>query len=209
MKRVLLVISLLALLIAPCFAQHVLSPAFGGTGLSNPGTAGNVLTSDGAGNWLSSAPSGGGGSGLNNVVLPGDAFGCSTTSGVETCTKQTLSAGYFWRGPQGQTTQAPTLGSVPNVCSVASATSITCPLNSAVQSGSIVNVVTFSASGYPSGVTDSASQTYTLAAYQGNNIAESDYYFQNSASGVTSVTVNFASATSITVVVMERQHPRW
>lgn len=37
--------------------------ARGGTGLTAPGTAGNVLTSDGAGNWTSSAPSGGGGGG--------------------------------------------------------------------------------------------------------------------------------------------------
>jgi len=33
-----------------------LPPANGGTGVTNPSTAGNVLTSDGAGNWTSSAP---------------------------------------------------------------------------------------------------------------------------------------------------------
>ena len=38
----------------------VLPPANGGTGLSSPGTAGNVLTSDGAGSWTSSPASGGG-----------------------------------------------------------------------------------------------------------------------------------------------------
>lgn len=37
-----------------------LSPAQGGTGITNPGTAGNLLTSDGAGNWTTSpAPPGG------------------------------------------------------------------------------------------------------------------------------------------------------
>jgi hypothetical protein len=34
--------------------------AYGGTGLSNPSTAGNVLTSNGAGGWTSSAPASGG-----------------------------------------------------------------------------------------------------------------------------------------------------
>jgi hypothetical protein len=37
-----------------------LPAANGGTGLTNPSTAGNVLTSDGAGNWTSSAPAAGG-----------------------------------------------------------------------------------------------------------------------------------------------------
>jgi hypothetical protein len=34
--------------------------AYGGTGLSNPSTAGNVLTSNGAGGWTSAAPTSGG-----------------------------------------------------------------------------------------------------------------------------------------------------
>ena len=38
----------------------VLPAANGGTGLSNPSTAGNVLTSNGAGGWTSSAPAAGG-----------------------------------------------------------------------------------------------------------------------------------------------------
>ena len=33
-----------------------LVPANGGTGLTTPGSAGNLLTSDGAGNWTSTAP---------------------------------------------------------------------------------------------------------------------------------------------------------
>ena len=37
----------------------VLAPAYGGTGLTSPGTAGNVLTSNGSA-WTSSAPAGGG-----------------------------------------------------------------------------------------------------------------------------------------------------
>lgn len=37
-----------------------LPAANGGTGLTNPGTIGNVLTSDGAGNWTSSTPAAGG-----------------------------------------------------------------------------------------------------------------------------------------------------
>jgi hypothetical protein len=37
-----------------------LPPANGGTGISNPGANGNVLTSDGAGNWASSTPAAGG-----------------------------------------------------------------------------------------------------------------------------------------------------
>jgi hypothetical protein len=40
----------------------VLPAANGGTGLSNPSTAGNVLTSNGAGGWTSSPPTGGSGS---------------------------------------------------------------------------------------------------------------------------------------------------
>lgn len=34
--------------------KGILKPANGGTGLSSPGTAGNGLVSDGAGNWVSS-----------------------------------------------------------------------------------------------------------------------------------------------------------
>ena len=39
-------------------SSGVLGPSKGGTGLSTPGTVGNVLTSDGT-NWVSSTPSGG------------------------------------------------------------------------------------------------------------------------------------------------------
>lgn len=44
-----------------------IGPSKGGTGLTSPGALGNVLTSDGAGNWLSSPPTGGGGLTFNAV----------------------------------------------------------------------------------------------------------------------------------------------
>ena len=51
-------------------SSGVLGAAYGGTGLSTPGTSGNVLTSNGTG-WVSSAPTGGGG---------GSGGGLSTSS---------------------------------------------------------------------------------------------------------------------------------
>lgn len=44
-------------------SSGIVTAAGGGTGLSAPGTSGNVLTSDGTG-WVSSPPAGGGGGGL-------------------------------------------------------------------------------------------------------------------------------------------------
>jgi hypothetical protein len=49
----------------------------GGTGLSTPGALGNVLTSDGAGNWTSAAPAAGGSSTFTANCLAGDVVGAS------------------------------------------------------------------------------------------------------------------------------------
>lgn len=54
----------------------IVAPANGGTGLSTSGTLGNVLTSNGSGGWVSSAPAGGAPSGPAGGVLgfPGSTY---------------------------------------------------------------------------------------------------------------------------------------
>ena len=56
-----------------------LSVSNGGTGLSSPGTSGNVLTSNGS-FWYSSAPAAGGGSGLFNTSISAAAAYAITTT---------------------------------------------------------------------------------------------------------------------------------
>ena len=52
-----------------------LTPAQGGTGLTAPGTSGNVLTSNGTA-WLSQAPTGGGGGSANIGLVRAISINC-------------------------------------------------------------------------------------------------------------------------------------
>jgi hypothetical protein len=55
-----------------------LDAASGGTGLTSPGTAGNVLTSNGTG-WVSSAPSGGGAAAGGGIYVNNDVISVNYT----------------------------------------------------------------------------------------------------------------------------------
>jgi hypothetical protein len=71
----------LSILAEGASSSGVLGAAYGGTGLSTPGTSGNVLTSNGTG-WVSSAPAGGGGLTLLATLTPANATTTATATSL-------------------------------------------------------------------------------------------------------------------------------
>lgn len=81
----------------------VAQSASGAIGLPAPGTAGNVLTSDGSGDWISAAPSGGGSGSVASITANTTAasnvgtYFCNPTGGAFTVTLPAASSAVGYR----------------------------------------------------------------------------------------------------------------
>ncbi len=174
--------------------QGVLPVANGGTDVASPGSAGNVLTSNGT-TWQSAAPSGGGGSislltnGTPNgsqAILNLEAVGATfADNGTGTVTLTVSGAGLISNNNVAMTTSSISA----NTCT--SATNVTSGLSSATADSN--TVASFRTD--PTGVTGWGDYSITLRIYQGS--AKFSYRVCNNTSGSISpgaISVNFRTS---------------
>src|SRR5581483_5461697 len=130
-------------------------------------------------------------------TVPSDLFTVSgspiTSAGTLAIGKQNVSAGYVLAGPQSATQVTPFIDSTPAQGS-GTGTTVTITLNSASQAGDEVYVVAYGSGVSISSVTDSASQSYTQIDSFANGFFVTNWHFDNSVAGVTSVTLHLSSS---------------